>query len=314
MPAIKLTDDLGRTLVFVHPPQRVVSLVPSDTYSLIALGAASRIVGRTKYCEMPEVAHVPVIGGTKDVDVEEVIALGPHLVIANQEENTRVVLEALAARGVQVLVSLPRRVNEGIAHLARLARILGLGKEEPARSLIRRGYLLRDRVVSPPEVETPAEGLPVVDPRRSKRETLPPGGGMRALRRAFVPIWNHPLMTLNADTFGSDVLVQCGISNVFGQRLRLYPLAADLGKAAPQDSSGRDVRYPRISLFEVKEREPELVILPDEPYTFTDGDVEMFREALPKARIVRVSGKDMFWYGAWAIDAIERLEKELAQG
>jgi ABC-type Fe3+-hydroxamate transport system substrate-binding protein len=313
VPAIKLTDDLGRTLVFVHPPQRVVSLVPSDTHSLIALGAAERIVGRTKYCESPEVAHVPVVGGTKDVDVDAVIALGPHLVVANQEENTRVALEALAARGVPVLVSLPRRVNEGIAHLARLARILGLGQDEPARSLIKRGYALRDRVVSPTDSDTPMEGVPLVESqRRSKRETIPPAEFTGRRIRAFIPIWNQPLMTLNADTFGSDVLVQCGIANVFGQRLRLYPLAADLGKSAPQDASGRDVRYPRISMFEVKEREPELVILPDEPHAFTEAEEQMFREALPRARIVRVSGKDMFWYGAWTIDAIERLEKALA--
>ncbi len=314
VPAIKLTDDLGRTLVFVHPPQRIVSLVPSDTYSLIALGVADRIVGRTTYCTSPEVAHVPTVGGTKDVDVDAVIALGPHVVIANQEENTRPALEALAAR-VPVLVSLPRRVNDGVAHLARLARILGVGAEDPARTLIKRAYALRDRTVPPPDVSTPAEGVPLIEPssRRSKHETTPPRLG-DTRTRAFCPIWMNPLMTLNADTFGSDVLFQCGIRNVFGQRLRLYPLAADLGKAPPQDASGRDVRYPRISLFEVKEREPDLVILPDEPHAFTAEDEQQFREALPRARIVRVSGKDLFWYGAWTIDAIDRLVGELAQG
>ncbi len=314
VPAIKLTDDLGRTLVFYHPPQRIVSLVPSDTHSLIALGVTDRIVGRTTYCTSPEVAAVPTVGGTKDVDVDAVLALAPHLVVANQEENTRVALEALAAR-VPVLVSLPRRVNDGLAHLARLARIFGVGVEDPARSLIRRANDLRDRVIAPPDPNTPAEGTPLmIEPqRRSKHETTPPkihDGRVRA----FIPIWMNPLMTLNADTFGSDVLVQCGIRNVFGQRLRLYPLAADLGKAAPVDASGRDVRYPRISLFEVKERAPDLVILPDEPYLFTDEDARTFAEAMPKARVIRVSGKDLFWYGAWTIDAIDRLNAELAQG
>ena len=307
MPSLKLTDDLGRTLVFVRPPERVVSLVPSDTYSMIALGAADRIVGRTQYCEMPEVASAAVVGGTKSIDVEAVLALAPHVVIANQEENTRPALEALAQR-VPVLVSLPRRVTEGIAHLARLARILGVGDQDPARDVIRRAYQLRDRTRPPPDSSTPAEGMMVVDPRRSRRETTP------GTIRAFIPIWMDPLMTLNADTFGSDVLVQCGIANVFGQRLRLYPLAADLGKAAPQDASGRDVRYPRISMFEVKERSPALVILPDEPHAFSVEDEAQFREALPSSRIARVSGKDLFWYGAWTIDAIERLTKELAQG
>lgn len=279
MPSLKLTDDLGRALVFIHPPQRIVSLVPSDTHSLIALGQVGRLVGRTTYCDSPEVAHVPTVGGTKDVDVEAVLALAPHLVIANQEENSRVALEALAAR-VPVFVSLPRRVEQGVGHVARIARILGVDKDPIARALIKRGY----------ELAAP----------------LPP------TRRAFIPIWMDPLMTLNADTFGSDVLARVGIVNAFGDRLRLYPLAADLGKEAPRDTSGRDVRYPRVTLDEVRSRAPELVILPDEPHAFSAGDEALLREALPAARIVRVSGKDLFWYGAWTIDAIDRLAQALA--
>src|SRR5690349_16332826 len=121
MPIVKVTDDLGRALMFAQPPRRIVSLVPSDTHSVIALGARERLVGRTTYCESPEAHDVAAVGGTKDVDVDAVLALAPDLVIANQEENTRVVLEALAQRA-PVLVSLPRRVADGISHLARLAR------------------------------------------------------------------------------------------------------------------------------------------------------------------------------------------------
>ncbi len=279
VPSLKLTDDLGRSLIFMQPPQRVVSLVPSDTYNVIALGELGRLVGRTRYCESPEAAAVPVVGGTKDVDVEAVIALAPQLVIANQEENTRPALEALAAAHVPVLVSLPRRVSDGMAHLARLARIFGVGDRAPVRDLVRRGYQLA-----------------------SAREPR---------LRAVIPIWMDPLMTMNADTFGSDVLARVGVANVFGDRLRLYPLAADLGKSAPQDAGGRDVRYPRVSLDEVRARDPELVILPDEPHAFSAADEAIFRDALPAARIVRVSGKDLFWYGAWTIDASERLARAL---
>ena len=319
---MKLTDDLGRTLVFMRPPRRIVSLVPSDTHNVIALGAADRLVGRTRYCESPEVAAAPVVGGTKDVDVEAVLALGPDLVIANQEENTRPALEALALRA-PVLVSLPRRVADAVAHLARLARVLDVGAQEPAHSLIRRAYELRDRTLT----------------RRRRRESTPPAGSpweppalrpshpkielperARAARgepddgrpRAFIPIWMDPLMTLNADTFGSDVIEQVGLSNVFGDRLRLYPLAADLGKVAPQDASGRDVRYPRVTLDEVAAREPDLIVLPDEPHPFSDQDAAVLTGLLPRARVVRVSGKDLFWYGAWTIDAIDRLSAQLA--
>lgn len=276
---LRLTDDLGRMLTFAAPPRRVVSLVPSDTHSLIALGALDRLVGRTTYCESEEARDVPTVGGTKDVDVEAVLGLGPDLVIANQEENTRAALEALAQRA-PVLVSLPRRVEQGVAHLARLARILGASERAPVRSLIRRGYALR--------------------------------GAEATSLRAFVPIWMDPLMTFNADTFGSDVLARVGVANVFGDRLRLYPLAADLGKVAPRDAAGRDVRYPRVTLDEVRERRPELVLLPDEPHAFSAGDEAALRDALPGARVVRVSGKDLFWYGAWTIDALDRLAAQLA--
>lgn len=289
MPAHKLRDDLGRDLLFVVPPRRIVSLVPSDTYTLFALGAGDRVVGRTRWCELPAAAHaVPTVGGTKDVDVEAVIALAPDLVIANQEENTRVALEALAARGVRVLVSLPRRVADAVAHVARLARILGVAEEPAVKELIRTGYaLVRD---------TPA--LPADAPR------------------AFVPIWMEPLMTFNGDTFGADVLAHAGVANAFGDRLRLYPLAADLGKAPPRDSAGRDERYPRVTPDEVVARAPALIVLPDEPHAFAAADrATLLALDTPAARagaVVDVSGKDLFWYGAWTIEALPRLRGQLA--
>ena len=218
---LRIDDDLGRTLMFGRAPRRIVSLVPSDTYSVVALGAGDRLVGRTTLLRARR-RRSATVGGTKDVDVEAVVALEPDLVIANQEENARKPLEALAARGVPVLVSLPRTVDQGIAHLARLARILEVG-DGAARA---RAPWLCARA----------------------------GAGRRA-RRAFVPIWMDPLMTLNADTFGSDVLARVGIANAFGDRLRLYPLAADLGKTRPEvEAPGRDVRYPRITLDEVATR------------------------------------------------------------
>jgi ABC-type Fe3+-hydroxamate transport system substrate-binding protein len=279
VPPHRVVDDLGRTVALAGPPRRVVSLVPSDTHSVIALGALDRLVGRTTYCESPEAQAVAAVGGTKDAGVDAVLGLAPDLVIANQEENTRATLEALAAR-VPVLVSLPRRVEQGVAHLARLARLLGVADREPATTLIRRGYALR--------------------------------GATATGARAFVPIWMDPLMTFNADTFGSDVLAQVGIGNAFGDRLRLYPLAADLGKTAPRDAAGRDVRYPRVTLDEVAARKPDLVILPDEPRAFTAADEGVLRAALPGVRVVRICGKDLFWYGAWTIDALDRLAVQLA--
>ncbi|HEX4455386.1 MAG TPA: helical backbone metal receptor [Kofleriaceae bacterium] len=274
MSTLKIDDDLGRTLLFGRAPRRIVSLVPSDTYSVIALGAGDRLVGRTTYCEHGE--GVATVGGTKDADPAKILALEPDLVIANQEENVRRTLEALAGKA-PVLVSLPRTVEQGIAHLARLARILETGPQ--GNAVVARGYQL---------VAKRAE-----------------------LARVFVPIWLDPLMTLNADTFGSDVLARAGLANAFSDRLRLYPLAADLGKGDAIEATGRDVRYPRLTLDELRARDRvskiDAIVLPDEPYAFSAADEAALQAALPDARVVRTPGKDLFWYGAWTIDAMPRV-------
>jgi ABC-type Fe3+-hydroxamate transport system substrate-binding protein len=288
VPILRLRDDLGRDVIIARPPERVVSLVPSDTYSLFALGCGARVVGRTRYCELPpEAAAIPAVGGTKDVDVDAVLALSPDLVIANQEENTRPALERLAAQ-VKVLVSLPRRAADGVAHLARLARALGVEREPAAVDLVRRGYAaVRDAQA---RASAPAAApLPV-----------------------FVPIWMDPLMTFNADTFGADMLALAGARNVFDDRLRLYPLAADLGKTAAADAGGRDVRYPRIRPDEVAARAPAAILLPDEPHPFTAADGVALSAAAGGAPTAHVSGKDLFWYGAWTVDALPRLAAQLA--
>ncbi|MCE9571646.1 MAG: helical backbone metal receptor [Deltaproteobacteria bacterium] len=271
----KVRDDLGRDLMFARPPERIVSLVPSDTHSLCALGVGDRVVGRTRYCH--DALAAPEVGGTKDVDVERVIELAPDLVIANQEENARPALEQLAARGVRVLVSLPRRVADAVAHLARLARAVGVAEDPAVVELVRRGYALTQGA-------PPASELAVA-----------------------VPIWMDPLMTFNAETYGSDVLTWAGATNVFGDRQRLYPLTADLGKGPAIEASGRDVRYPRITREELAARAPEVIALPDEPHPFTDDDAASLAASVPAARVARIDGKDLFWYGAWTIEAVPRI-------
>jgi len=82
-------DALGRALELPGPPRRIVSLVPSLTEALFALGAGDRVVGLTYFClePQPQVRSLPKVGGTKTVDVARVLALAPDLVIASAEEN-----------------------------------------------------------------------------------------------------------------------------------------------------------------------------------------------------------------------------------
>jgi ABC-type hemin transport system substrate-binding protein len=288
----RVRDDRQRELLLARPPQRIVSLVPSDTDTLFALGAGARVVGRTRYCVEPaEVASIPICGGTKDVDVDAVAALAPDLILCNQEENARPALEKLAQAGFAVFVSFPQRLAEGVAHVARLARMLDIAGAPGVRDLVRRG-------------------LEVVRQAEATRAA-------RAPVRVFVPIWMDPLMTLSGDTYGSDILALAGAENAFADRRRRYPLAADLGNARPLDQGAvgeRDTRYPRVTLDEVRSRAPAALLLPDEPYSFDRAEAERLGQelGLPPAAVCAVDGKDLFWYGARGIDALPRLTAALA--
>jgi ABC-type Fe3+-hydroxamate transport system substrate-binding protein len=273
MAYLRIFDDRRRELVFSRPPDRIVSLVPSDTLNVLALGRT--VVGRTRYCDAP--GDVPVIGGTKDVDVEAVVALRPDLILANQEENSRVHLEQLAQRGMPVLIAFPRTVAEGLAHLARLIRVLAAD----GRDLLARGLAAQH------------------DAEVALRTITP--------LRAFVPIWMDPLMTVNGQTFMSDALRLAGAANVFADRQRRFPLAADLGQAIPTAAGTRDTRYPRITLEEVVSRKPQLILLPDEPHPFSEDDAQVFRKLPIGARVVLCGGRDLSWYGAQSASGLPRL-------
>ena len=278
-------DDRQRTVYLPRTPRRIVSLVPSDTLTLALLGGLERLVGRTDYCVLPKaVEAIPSVGGTKDASVEKILACAPELVVANQEENTRSTLEAVANAGVPVFIVFPKRVEDGLALVARYARLLGVERETTTVELLRSGYAALNA----------ARGVE------------------RKVRRGFCPIWMDPLMTVNGDTYISDALGIAGLENVFATRKRLYPLAADLGKLRaldPDRVGARDTRYPRITEEELKAADPEVVLLPDEPHPFSSEDAAKFRAWLPRAEVRHVDGKALCWYGAFAIDALPQLSR-----
>lgn len=211
---------------------RAVSLVPSITESLFELGLGESLVAITDYCIYPAEAltGLPRIGGTKNPRVDEIVALTPDVVFANQEENTQAAVEALQAARVNVVVHFPRTVEQAVADLASIVALYGsAAAEEQVAHLAAQVATARKQA-----------GTPL---------------------RVFVPIWYEAgppqwWMTLNQDTFTHDVLALCGFANVFAPRERRYPLAADLGQGAaaqprdviraihvsPQPRSPRQVR------------------------------------------------------------------------
>ena len=134
-------DDRGFPLELAQPPQRIVSLVPSLTETLVDLGVEDRIVGVTKFCLHPD--HLrrekTRVGGTKGVRVDLILDLQPDLVIANLEENNAQDVMALEIAGVPCWVCDVRTVERAFRLLADLGELVGAGErgralEQEARS------------------------------------------------------------------------------------------------------------------------------------------------------------------------------------
>lgn len=282
-----------RALHFDRPPQRVVSLVPSLTESLFDLGVGEVLVGVTDYCIHPaeKLAHLPRLGGTKNPRVDEIIALKPDLVLANWEENTRRTVEELEAAGAPVWVTLPLTVRETLDMLHTLAALF---RSTAADLRVQMLDLTLDWAISAAQE----------------------GRGARY----FCPIWqgatqNGQLwwMTFNKQTYCHDLLEVSGGVNVFAERQRRYPLAADLGLAPAKPAAGRDQRYPRVTLEEIVSAQPEVILLPDEPYPFTQHDVEQMAHlfsttpAARENRIYLVEGSLITWVGTRLARALREL-------
>ena len=183
-------------------PVRVVSLVPSLTEA-VAVSVPGALVGATDWCTHPADLDVPRVGGTKNPELDRILALGPDLVVANAEENREPDLAALRAAGVEVLVTVVCDIPQAFAELARVLEACG------AKS--------RPRWLD--EAETTWSHLP----RPEHRTT------------AVVPIWRRPWMVLGRDTFAGDVLSRLGVDHLYATHPDRYPRIPldELRAAAP---------------------------------------------------------------------------------
>jgi len=196
---VNITDDLGFRLELKSPPRRIISLVPSWTETLFAMGFGSEVVGVTKFCVEPAdaVASIEKIGGTKNPDLRAIARLEPDFVIANAEENRREDVEKIREQGVAVFTTYPKTIPGAVESILKLGT--ALGKESDANTMAR-------------EIVRNVSGIEASVGVWSK---LP--------FRVFCPIWKNPWMAFNADTYAHDVLRMLGFNNIFASAGERYP-------------------------------------------------------------------------------------------
>lgn len=225
--------------------RRIVSLVPSLTETLAALGLDEEVVGLTRFCVHPPGwrARKTIVGGTRNVRVDRVQALAPDLVLAVREENERDAVEAIAAFAPVVVFDIAT-VAEAFAAIAEIGRRTGRASEAAALAA---------------EVASGFEALPPAAP----------------LRAAYL-IWRDPWMTVGGDTFIHDVMARAGLVNVFADR----------------------TRYPAVTLAELADARPDVLLLSTEPYPFAEAHVAEAQALVPGARVALADGEAFSWYGA----------------
>lgn len=206
-PAI-YTDQMGQIVTLTHYPQRIISLVPSQTEYLFDLGLEAEIVGVTQFCEHPadKVKTKSKIGGTKRFNFNKINALEPDLIIGNKEENYRAGIERLQQH-YPVWMSDILCLQDAYEMMAKLGEITG--KNSAAAALI---------------TEIRADFRSLID----LQSELSP------LTVAYF-IWRKPYMAVGQHTFIHNMLEQGGFNNVFSH-LERYPIisAEKLIQANPQ--------------------------------------------------------------------------------
>ncbi len=231
-------DPTGHSLFVTDSPQRIVSLVPSQTELLFDLQLGERVVGITKFCIHPAewFRKKNRIGGTKDPHPDRIRVLQPDLIIANKEENRKVDILLLQ----QEFPTYTTDVNT-IPEALEMIQTIGLitGSSEKAGEII-----------------------------SNIKKTLPPAPS--ALKTAAYLIWKDPFMTIGGDTFISEMLAYAGFQNLFAAQKR-YPETdiEELSRLAPEFLFLSSEPYP----FKEKHQAALQEALPQSKVIIVDGEM-----------------------------------------
>ena len=182
-----VTDETGRTVNVPDHPQRLISLAPSVTEIVYALGCGDRLVGDTEYCDYPpEAKRKPHVGAVLNPSLEQIVALKPDLVLGIAEANRRETAEQLDRLGIPLYGLTAHTMDDMLRSVHDLGGLLG--REAEARALIER---LQARTQAVAE--------------RVKSRPRP---------KVLFVVWYQPLVTAGPHTFISDVIRRAGGQSV----------------------------------------------------------------------------------------------------
>ena len=191
----EVRDMLDRHVAVLDRPLRIVSLAPSLTETVYALGAGDRLVGVTDYCDYPaDAVTKPRVGGIYTPSLEGIVALRPDLILATTEGNRQEHIEALERLRIPIYVVRPLDFATVLESIERVGRLLG------------------------------GEGAGrVVDAMRREADTIACRVGSRPRPRVLYVLWGNPLIVPGRDTLITDLIRRAGGESVSGNEHLPYP-------------------------------------------------------------------------------------------
>lgn len=262
-----IRDHLGREVPLDRAPQRIVSLCPSQTETLVDLGAGERLVGRTKFCIHPEaiVKDIPEIGGTKQVRMADLDALAPDLILAEMEEQTPELVAELE-ENYPVFVTRVENIPDALTMIRDVGALLDGAFAHLSTAQLPQKPIPADR----PALKTAQTLATEID--RSLQAIAPLAQPMSCVYL----IWENPVMGVGANTYINSVLSYMGLVN---------GLLTHEG------------RYPTLSHAEIKTLSPSVLMLSSEPFPYKTKHLEVYQALLPQTQVMCVDGEMFSWYG-----------------
>jgi len=208
------TDDTGRRVYLAKPARRVVSLAPSVTEILFAVGLDAEVVGVTTFCDYPLQARAKPKVGSATPNLEAVLGVKPDLIVGNKDFIRPDVLAKLEQLKISVFILAPKTVEDILIHIGTIGRLVGRDRE--ARSVVQG---LRDRLGA----------------IRARTASVRPV-------RVFYVVNTDPLISVGSGSFIHQMLELAGGENIVGQTAAPYP------KVSLEEVLRRD---PEVLLFPV---------------------------------------------------------------
>jgi len=275
VPLRQVADDLGRTVVVPVDVKRAVSLAPSVTESIYAIGAEDRLVGVTSFCDYPEAAKsIAKVGDTMTPNLETIVALKPDVVFVSTASQIEAFTRTLDDNGIAVFVMSPNNLQDVYRNLNQLGIIFDNAASvfHIVQGLQRREVSVRSAVHS-----VPSTGDPILSEGWHRPSV-------------FVQISREPLFTIGKESFITRTIQDAGGRSV----------TADVATA-----------YPKLSKETAAVLNPEVIILSDSDDNRDPNEVFRSSPAVRDGRVYRINADILSRPGPRLVDALEQIARVL---